>query len=292
MDLKQEIKLSDLFRRRPKAGGGDAAPEAETARKPKKRLFERKPKEPKAEKPPKPEKPKKERRQGKEPKVAAKEALPLPQIPLMRAFNLLPGEEAAERTTRVGLAQVLVALLGLLVVAGLGTGYLFMSGSVADKQAQVDDLRIQLADLDVPSEAPADEGEDDVPLASDAEARTAALAGALTGRVAWDRVLREVTLVVPEDVWFTTVTAASPDAAAADGTAPAATPVEGAGDSLTIAGTARSQEAVARLLARLGVIPELTAVQLQSSVAELQESGASTFLFTIVATVDPAGATS
>ena len=287
MDLNKEIKLGDLFRRKAK-DAAEAPEEPKPPKEPRRALFARKEKEPKTPKPPKEPKARKEKAARSAPKAAPAP----PAIPLMRAFNLLPRDEATERTTRLGLAQVLVALLGLLVVAGLGTGYLFMSGRVADKQAQVDDLRVQLADLDVPSEAPADEGEGDVPLASDAEARTAALAGALTGRVAWDRVLREVTLVVPEDVWFTTVTAASPDAAAADGTAPAATPVEGAGDSLTIAGTARSQEAVARLLARLGVIPELTDVQLQSSVAELQESGASTFLFTIVATVDPAGATS
>jgi Tfp pilus assembly protein PilN len=286
VDLNKEIKLGDLFRRKAK-DAAEAPEEPKPPKEPRRALFARKEKEPKA-----PKQPKAPKEKAAAPQAAPKAAPAPPAIPLMRAFNLLPGEEAAERRTRLGLAQVLVALLGLLVVAGLGTGYLFMSGSVADKQAQVDDLRIQLADLDVPSEAPAEEGEGDVPLASDAEARTAALAGALAGRVAWDRVLREVTLVVPEDVWFTTVTTASPDAAAADSTAPAETPAEGAGDSLTIAGTARSQEAVARLLARLGVIPELTDVQLQSSVAELQEAGASTFLFSIVATVDPAGAPS
>jgi hypothetical protein len=286
MDLNKEIKLGDLFRRKAK-DAGEASEKPKPPKEPRRALFARKEKAPKQPK------------ESKAPKeTAARQAGPKaapvpPTIPLMRAFNLLPREEVAEARTRLGLARVLVALLGLLVVAGLGTGYLFMSGRVADKQAQVDDLRVQLADLDVPSGAPEDEDVgDDVPLASDAEARTTALAGALTGRVAWDRVLREVTLVVPEDVWFTTVTTGSPDAAAAGGTAPATTPAEGAGTSLTIAGTARSQDAVARLLARLGVIPELTDVQLQSSVAELQENGSSTFLFSIVATVDPAGAPS
>jgi Tfp pilus assembly protein PilN len=293
MDLNKEIKLGDLFRRKVK-DAGEAPEKPKPPKEPRRALFAGKEKAPKQSKEPKAPKQPKEPKAPKE-KAArqAPKATPAPPaIPLMRAFNLLPGEEAAERRTRLGLAQVLVALLGLLVVAGLGTGYLFMSGRVADKQSQVDDLRVQLADLDVPSEAPADEGGDDVPLASDAEARTTALAGALTGRVAWDRVLREVTLVVPEDVWFTTVTTGSPDAAAAAGTAPATAPAEGAGDSLTIAGTARSQDAVARLLARLGVIPELTHVQLQSSTAELQENGSSTFSFSIVATVDPAGAPS
>ena len=283
MDLNKEIKLGDLFRR--KAKDTERAPETpKPPKEPRRPLFARKEKTPKQPKEPKAPKEKVARR-------TPKAGPARPAIPLMRAFNLLPGEETAERRTRLGLAQVLVALLGLLVVAGLGTGYLFMSGSVADKQAQVDDLRIQLADLDVPSEAPAGEREGGAPLASDAEARTSALAGALTGRVAWDRILRQVTLVVPEDVLFTTVTTGSPDAAAA-ATDPAAPPVEGAGSSLTLAGKARTQEAVARLLARLGVIPELTAVQLQSSVAEPQEDGSITFAFNIVATVDPAGAPS
>ena len=286
MDLNKEIKLGDLFRRKAKEAG-DAAEQPKPPKEPRRALFARKERAPKQSKEPKAPKEKVARHTAPKPAPAP------PPIPLMRAFNLLPRDEVAEARTRLGLAQVLVVLLGLLVVAGLGTGNLFRSGRGADKQAQVDDLRLQLADLDVPSEAPKDEGVgDEVPLASDVEARTTALAGALTGRVAWDRVLREVTLVVPEDVWFTTVTSGSPDAAAAAGTAPATAPVEGAGDSLTIAGTARSQDAVARLLARLGVIPELTNVQLQSSTAELQEKGSSTFSFSIVATVDAAGAPS
>jgi Tfp pilus assembly protein PilN len=288
VDLNKEIKLGDLFRRKTK-DAAEAPEEPKPPKEPRRALFARKEKEPKAPKQPKEPKARKEKGAPQ----GLKAAPAPPAIPLMRAFNLLPREEAAERSTRLGLAQVLVALLGLLVVAGLGTGYLFMSGRVADKQAQVDDLRVQVADLDVPSEAPEEVGAGEaVPLAADAAARTAALAGALTGRVAWDRVLRKVTLVVPEEIWFTTVTATSPDAAAAAGSAPAADPAAEAGNSLTIAGTAGSQDVVARLLARLAVIPELTNVKLQASTAELQENGSTTFSFSIVATVDPAGAPS
>ncbi|MGH3030463.1 MAG: PilN domain-containing protein [Gaiellaceae bacterium] len=279
MDLNKEIKLGDLFRRKAK-DAGEAPEQPKPPKEPRRALFARKEKAPK-------------RKEPKAPKKAAPQpprAAPAPPaIPLMRAFNLLPREEAAERSVRLGLAQVLVALLGLLVVAGLGTGYLFMGARVADKQAQVDDLRARVADLDVPSEAPAEAP--DPSLATEGEARTAALAGALTGRVAWDRVLREVTLVVPEDVWLTSVTAQTPGAAAAGG-APAqpTDPAAAAGNAMTIVGTAESQEAVARFLARLGVVPELVSVQLQTSAAEIQESGARFFTFTVVATVDPAGA--
>jgi len=37
-----------------------------------------------------------------------------------------------------------------------------------------------------------------------------ALSAALTSRVAWDRVFREFSLVLPDDVWLTTLSAKSP----------------------------------------------------------------------------------
>jgi Tfp pilus assembly protein PilN len=282
VDLNKEIKLGDLFRRKAKESKEKAPEEPKPPKEPRRGLFARKekpPKEPKAPRAPK----------EKTVRQAPKAAPPPPAIPLMRAFNLLPREESGETRTRLGLAQVLVALLGLLVVAGLGTGYLFMSGRATEKQAKADDLRVQIANVDVPSEAP-DEAPDPA-LATESQARTTALAGALTGRVAWDRVLREVTLVVPDDVWLTSVTAQTPGAAAA-GAAPTAPadPAAGAGNAITIVGTAESQEAVAGFLARLGVVPELVSVQLQTSTAEVQEGAANVFTFTVVATVDPAGA--
>ena len=288
MDLNKEIKLGDLFRRKAK-DAGDAPEQPKPPKEPRRALFargEKAPKQAKEPKAPKESKARKERGAPQEPKVASAP----PAIPLMRAFNLLPGEEAAESRARLGLAQVLVALLGLLVVAGLGTGYLFMGARVADKQGQVDDLRVELAGLDVPAEGPSEAP--DPSLATESQARTAALAGALTGRVAWDRVLREMTLVVPEEIFLTSVTAQTPGAAAAGAPPPAdpaAATTPAPGSTMTIVGTSDSQEAVARFLARLGVIPELVSVQLQSSTAENLEAGARFFTFTIAVTVDPAG---
>ncbi|HEX2044317.1 MAG TPA: PilN domain-containing protein [Gaiellaceae bacterium] len=279
IDLKKEIKLSDLLRRKAK---GEDAPvrkepkDAASAR----RLFARGPKE---------------RREANEPrkpkKAAAERSAPaLPEIPLMRAFSLLPREEARETRGRPAMAQVLVALLGLVVVAGLGSGYLFFNAQVADKQAEKDDLRVQLADLDVPSEEP--EADGGAELATEVEARTAALAAALSARVTWDRVLREVSLVVPDDVWVEQITAGSGAAATGGTTAPAAPEAaEAGGTALMVRGGAESQTAVARYLARLAVIPELTGVQLQVSERQVQDTGA-TYSYTILATVAAGGATS
>ena len=294
MDLNKEIKLSDLFRRGAKPPVEDvaAAAEEEKPEKERRTLFSRPPRErkektPKTAREPKPPKQSRGRR-AKAPAVEERPAAQLPQIPLMRAFNLMPGDEAREKkSTRAGLAQIAVALLGLLVLAGLGGGYLFTSAGATAKQSELDDLRAQLAELEVPSEAP---GQGAAAAAGDSQARTTALSTALASRIAWDRVLREVSLVIPDEVWLTQLSASTPRAT--QGGAPAATPAAATGstspNALAAVGFATSQENVALLLARLESIPELTSVQLQSSTRTDGDEGR-VYAFSILAGVDPLG---
>ena len=274
MDLNKEIKLSDLFRRR--HGTADDTPkEDRPPKEPKERKsfsFSLGRKEPKASKEPKP--------------TTTRSAPPPPAVPLMRAFDLMPKEEVREKGARVGLAKIAVALLGLVLLAGLAAAYLFTGAGVMSKQGELDDLRAQLAELEVPAEEPTSGA-----LAGEGQARTTALSAALATRIAWDRVLREVSLVVPEDVWLTQLSATTPNAAGAAGAAPAATPGSTSPNSLTAVGFAGSQESVALLLSRLESIPELTTVQLQASTRTEGETGRA-YSFTVLAGVDPLGAPS
>jgi Tfp pilus assembly protein PilN len=68
-----------------------------------------------------------------------------------------------------------------------------------------------------------------------------------------------VSLVLPEDVWLTNLTAVAPDPTAA------AAP----GSGFTLTGSTYSQNGVARFLSRLAVIPDLANVRLQSSQSQL-----------------------
>ncbi|HEY1563627.1 MAG TPA: PilN domain-containing protein, partial [Gaiellaceae bacterium] len=106
-------------------------------------------------------------------------------------------------------------------------------------------------------------------ILSQREQRTLALAAAIGKRVAWDRILRRMTLVLPDDVWLTKVTGSVPlQPAVAPATATTtSTALPTAPTALTIEGTTYSQASVARLLARLQVLPDLKNVQLQSSQA-------------------------
>jgi Fimbrial assembly protein (PilN) len=279
MDLNREIRLSDLFRRRK----GPAADDT---------LEEKAPKEPKERKSfslsfrrSEPEEPKTPRAKA----TAARSVPPPPAVPLMRAFDLMPKEATREKGPRVGLAKIAVALLGLVLLAGLAAAYLFAGAGAMSKQGELDDLRAQLAELEVPSEEPTPA----VPaLAGEGQARTTALSAALSARIAWDRVLREVSLVLPDDVWLTQLSASTPGAAAGGAApAPAVSTGSTSPNSLSAVGFARSQESVALFLSRLESIPELTSVQLQASTRAESETGQA-YAFTVVAGVDPRGAAS
>lgn len=179
----------------------------------------------------------------------------------MRAVNLLPRDDpkkSFEATRGVvfgsafGVALVTAVLVSMTMSAG---------GAVDEKQGELDGLRAQIAAIPV---VPPKDTNDDAELAADKGARIGALSAALGDRLAWDRVLRQVSLVLPEDVWLTnlSVTAPSSTAAVASGTA---APVSG----FTLTGSTYSQNGVARFLSRLAVVPDLANVRLQSSQSAL-----------------------
>ena len=255
MDLKKEIKLSDLFRRNGQDGAeGNGADESPGGEAKARRLFSRPPKEPKAPKEPKT----RNGRFGAE----AKTAPPVPRIPLMRAFDLLPKEHvrsAAER--RPGLAQIGVAVLAVVALSILGALFLMTDSSLKEKRSERDQLKAQLAVLQVQAREASSGGTSG--LEDERLSRTTALATALSGRVAWDRLLRDVSLVLPADVYLTALTAQSPTPAVAPVAAPT---TDGApATHFSIVGTTDEQQDVALLLSRLAILPELSGVQLITS---------------------------
>ena len=195
----------------------------------------------------------------------------------MRAVNLLPRDDpkkSFEATRGVvfgaaGGAALVTALLVSMVMSA--------NGAVGDKQTELDALRAQVAAI--PS-APANDTSSVDALAAEKSVRVAALSSALTSRVAWDRVLRQVSLVLPEDVWLTNLTASAPSATPASGTTTT---------GFTLTGSTYSQNGVARFLSRLSVLPDLQNVRLQSSQSALA-STRELVQFTILADLRPPGA--
>ncbi len=175
------------------------------------------------------------------------------------AFNLL-SDGGSEPPPHGRPAAVAAAGLAALVVAsGLGWAYAWASADLAETRASYDAARVKLAALDVPVAPPAEKSL--VRLREERDLRKTALASALSTRIAWDRVLREVSLVIPEDVWLTSLSANVQPESAPDSASAAAA----ASTKLLVDGYTRSQRSVARLLARLSIVPAFRSVQLLGS---------------------------
>ena len=217
----------------------------------------------------------------------------------MRAVNLLPRETKSSRKRPAVVGQL--ALVAPFVVVGLlAAGYLLTSSSVNNDRATLQALQDELASLP----APAPERRVNPALAVEHEQRVAALGATLQNRLVWDRVLREISAVLPSDVWLTTLSAQTPPAPALvpptttsattttttpTTTTTAATPAPPpapTGGPMSIVGYTYSQEAVARLLSRLAVVPSLQGVKLVQS-SQTKVGDQTVVSFSIQATVRP-----
>jgi Tfp pilus assembly protein PilN len=187
----------------------------------------------------------------------------------VRAVNLLPRdlERARSGGSRVA-----------LLVAGGGLAAVTASALVLGLSASgiVDDRRAELAALESAIAAAPRAGEPAVSqstLSQERADRVAALSAALATRIPFDRLLRELSLVLPEDAWLTGLTASAPVSAGPTSTSPV-TPPAAAGtlQGVTIQGATYSHKSVARVLARLAVLPSLENVLLDASARVEPES--------------------
>jgi Tfp pilus assembly protein PilN len=186
----------------------------------------------------------------------------------VRAVNLLPRDDYFKRRQQQQKVQwvVVVPVILVVLISGvLSMLFLSASGTVKDRKAELATLNAELAAIPTPNVSKV---QSQTALAADKDARIKAVNSALSRRVAWDRVFRELSLVLPDDVWLTDLSAKSPVSPALAGAAPpAATNVAASGFILD--GYTYSQAAVARLLGRVTVIPDLVNVQLVKSKLEV-----------------------
>jgi Tfp pilus assembly protein PilN len=187
----------------------------------------------------------------------------------MRAVNLLPRDLPKAKTREVNLPVVTGFVVGALVVAVLGGGFFHENAKVSHKRTELDAARAELALIPAPVLPDATS----TALAGERAKRIAALQAALNGRIAWDRVLREISLVLPGDVWLSGLTLAVPEVTTPiplpSGSTSEAPPVPAttteAPTDFTMNGKAFSHQGVARLLSRLALIPDLDNVTLGHS---------------------------
>jgi Tfp pilus assembly protein PilN len=186
----------------------------------------------------------------------------------VQAVNLLPKDDRRRGGPTIPPALAATAIGGFTVVVA-ALAFLFVSAhsSVKSRSLELDQKKQELAVIPVPAQNQLAQQD---ALVADKKARVTALNAALSRRIAWDRVLREFALVLPDDVWLQTMSVTAPTLATASDLA-GATSTSTSGSlatgqtGFTIEGYTYSHDAVARLLSRLAVIPDLQQVQLGTS---------------------------
>ena len=190
----------------------------------------------------------------------------------MRPVNLLPPElrQGAQAPMRTGALPYVV--LGALVAVLAGVALLVVTGNqVSERQSEV----AQLKSEDAVAAKEATRLAAYVHFQTLHEQRVATITSLADSRFDWERVMRELALVLPHDVWLTELTAsASSDSEAGEGGGEASLRNSIPGPALTIEGCAAGQEAVAGFVTALKDIDGVTRVGVELSELPSAEAGA------------------
>lgn len=187
----------------------------------------------------------------------------------MRPINLIPPEERhGERPPlRSGpLAYVLVGALAVALVAV--TALVFTDNQIKEREAEIVSLEVREAETRARAESLSAFAQ----FQSVSEARFQTVTSLARSRFDWERVLRELALVMPDDIWLVSlVGTVSGDVSASGGTEVSLrSDVEG--PALSLVGCGAGQESVAGFIEALKDIDGVTRVGVASS--ELPGSGA------------------
>ena len=180
----------------------------------------------------------------------------------MRPVNLIPEgkQQGARKPLRSGpLAYIVVAALAAVLV---GVTALVVTGNeISDREAEI----AQLQREDAAAKERAAELAGYTQFHSASEQRVNTVTSLADSRFDWERVMRELTLVLPGDVWLTDMTATATSSATVEGAAGIEIRSSVPGPALELSGCAAGQESVAAFVQALKEIDGVTRVGVQSS---------------------------
>lgn len=183
----------------------------------------------------------------------------------MRPVNLIPPEDRRGEQAPLRTGPLPYILLGALVAVLIGVTALVLVGNqISDSKAEVTKLEGE----DAVAAARAQQLASYVQFRSMSEQRVATVQSLADSRFDWERVMRELALVLPGNVWLTDLTATASPAVTVDGGGGSSGGIlrpQVPGPALELNGCASGQEAVAGFVAALKDIDGVTRVGVESS---------------------------
>jgi Tfp pilus assembly protein PilN len=188
----------------------------------------------------------------------------------MRPVNLIPPEQRRGRRASMRTGALPYVLMGALVALLVGVALLVTSNNqIAERKSEVTQLKRE----DAAAKAQAARLASYVQFQALHEQRLATIASLADSRFDWERVMRELALILPDDVWLSNLNASASSGGAAIGGSEGALRAGVAGPALVISGCATGQEAVAGFVTALKDIDGVTRVGVESSSLPEQENG-------------------
>jgi len=189
----------------------------------------------------------------------------------VRPVNLIPIEDRRGDSAPLRTGPVAYILLGALVLVLAGVTMLVLTDNkISDRKSEL----AQVQREDAAEKAKAESLASYTAFSALHEERVQTISSLADSRFDWERVMRELSLILPHDVWLTTLEGSA--SAEAEGGSGGGSALKGAiaGPSLSITGCAAGQEAVAGFVTALKDIDGVTRVGIESSELSGQEEGA------------------
>jgi Tfp pilus assembly protein PilN len=189
----------------------------------------------------------------------------------VRAVNLIPTEQRRAKPSGKASGAAYVVVGALAVVLVMAVAYVLTSNKVNENETKAAQAKQEADAL----EAQAAQLGSFTDFAAIKDQRLASVVMAAQSRFDWERLMREVSMIMPEGSWLKTTQASvlgDPDAAAdAAGT----TPTGPVSPAATFVGCMKKQSEVATLMVRMRQMHRVTDVELNQSAQETTDGEAS-----------------
>jgi len=191
----------------------------------------------------------------------------------MRPVNLIPLEDRHGESKPLRTGPVAYIVLGALVLALVGvTMLVLVDNKISDRKSEL----TQVQSEDAAAKARAESLASYTQFAALHEARVQTIASLADSRFDWERVMRELTLILPHTVWLTTLDASAGGGGGGGGSGGGSLSSSITGPSLSISGCAVGQDSVAGFVTALKDIDGVTRVGVESSELAGASEGAGT----------------
>jgi Tfp pilus assembly protein PilN len=191
----------------------------------------------------------------------------------MRPVNLIPAQDRRGEQAPLRTGALVYLVVGAFVAVLVGvTAMVLLGNTVAERKSEVASLKRE----DAAAEAKAQRLVSYTQFHAVSEQRVQTVASLADSRFDWERVMRELSLILPSNVWLVNLAATAAPGVSVGGAGGGGGGLRGGtpGPALELNGCASGQTAVAAFITTLKDIDGVTRVGVESSELPEKESGA------------------